>query len=540
MAAGAARRRWLPALAALPFAGVLAFVLALGVDIPYFDQWMFLPVIQSAFEGSLTWPALWEQHNEHRLLLPRLLMVGLALLTDWNTRAEMVVSVGFTVLLYLGLLHVVRQARDRLGLPPSPAFVLLAAAFVCSLSQFENWLWGWQFVIPMSLAALVWALALLAEAARTRDLALPTLLGVASSLSFATGLATWPLGLVVLAANRRPDERRLLALWALASVATITAYFATYTRSGWQQGPDALLAQARELALFVLVFLGSPLTGGNATGAIFAGSIGLVGFAALAVWVVAGRRTPLLPIALLGLLAIASALAASTARIHGGAVYGGVSRYVTFAQLLWISDLALLGAGASLLRRRRPRLAAVLGAALPAAAACLLLASQPRSYRGAVAFSSFLSGAREAVLTGQGYDAKLIELLHPKGIGSGTGREFLLRHRLSLFRGADGDRAVAELWPKLVLRCAVERGGDRTELVLAVSRGLPGRFYSLYALAPGPAVWPLWQASLDGSGAAVVRVPLPGPIDASVSFLALSLNRFDALIVSDPCRAVFE
>src|SRR5438128_1219761 len=83
----------LPAL--LPF----NFVYRFGVNLPYWDQWELVPLLAKLHDGQLTLADLTAQHNEHRIFFPRLIMLGLATLTRYNTVAEMYFNAGLLVVL---------------------------------------------------------------------------------------------------------------------------------------------------------------------------------------------------------------------------------------------------------------------------------------------------------------------------------------------------------------------------------------------------------------------------------------------------------
>src|SRR5688572_15035986 len=68
----------------------LGYVLAFGHNIPWGDEWEFVPALTGREPAGLPW--LWAQHNEHRLPLPRAIYLGLFRLTG-DFRAGMVLQV---------------------------------------------------------------------------------------------------------------------------------------------------------------------------------------------------------------------------------------------------------------------------------------------------------------------------------------------------------------------------------------------------------------------------------------------------------------
>src|SRR5437016_13840029 len=63
-----------------------------GVDVPFWDEWDgTAPLFEKMAAGTLGFADFFAQHNEHRILFPRLIFFGLGRLTHWNVRAELFV-----------------------------------------------------------------------------------------------------------------------------------------------------------------------------------------------------------------------------------------------------------------------------------------------------------------------------------------------------------------------------------------------------------------------------------------------------------------
>ena len=85
-------------LCLLPAAITLAYIHAYGVNSVYGDALYFCPLIERYYQGTLTFQDFYAQHNEHRPLFPRLVMLPLALATRYDTVAEMYVGWGLICL----------------------------------------------------------------------------------------------------------------------------------------------------------------------------------------------------------------------------------------------------------------------------------------------------------------------------------------------------------------------------------------------------------------------------------------------------------
>src|SRR5262245_38487639 len=111
-------------------------------NVPLQDQWTFVPMVLDGLAGRIGFGALWTQNNEHRLVLPRLLLVGLARLTAWDVRVEMACN----LLVALATLALLAALVRRTVGPTAPGLVAWLVAtssvFVFSPVQWQNWLWG--------------------------------------------------------------------------------------------------------------------------------------------------------------------------------------------------------------------------------------------------------------------------------------------------------------------------------------------------------------------------------------------------------------
>src|SRR5689334_12373096 len=83
--------------------GLLLFnvIRKFAVNVPYGDEWVYVPLIAKMHAGQVTWRDVWAQHNEHRIGVPRLLTLGLAQFQGWDTTLETYASFSLAVLTWL-------------------------------------------------------------------------------------------------------------------------------------------------------------------------------------------------------------------------------------------------------------------------------------------------------------------------------------------------------------------------------------------------------------------------------------------------------
>lgn len=271
---------------AVPIGISMNFVARFGVDVPYWDQWDFIPLLEHAARGDLRFSELAGQHNEHRILFPRLIMLGLARLTRWDVRAEMWAGWSMLVLTAL-VLHLELRQRGR---PPSlTAWGTVPAAWLLlSLRQWENLLWGWQFQIVLAgLAAVVALWALLTPSPLRVGAGMGA--GVVSSFSFASGLAVWPAGAVILLLAPMKARRRLVLLgaWAAAASLTLATYLHDFVRPAHHPSPRGALEHPLDALGFFGTTLGASLIGSPPLLALIVGWTLILALGLLVVWLAA-------------------------------------------------------------------------------------------------------------------------------------------------------------------------------------------------------------------------------------------------------------
>lgn len=389
----------------LPAVAVLGLLRAYAVDVPFWDQWELVGTLAALDTGSLGWSDVFRQHNEHRMVFPKLIMLGLAPLTGWNVVAEMLVGVGLATATLMVLAALMRPLAEVAGRVERLAALLVVSLAVFSLAQWENWLWGWQIQWFLGVLAAIAAIAL-ATWSLGRDQPWPFAVAAAAAaavcqFSLASGLVVWVLAGAVLACH--PRRRAVLVLWlALFAVAT-AIFFVGYQ----QQAAHPPLATAFRQPGAFLTYLGNYLSGpigfapraGYATTVLFL----LLGLAAWLRWRHAPARV--LPWLAIGGFALANAALTGIGRVGFGAGQGLAGRYVTIAALLVVAVVPL-----ALLAIPGLRLAKIAG--LTGLAALLVLGSLD-GLAGAEAHARRLGEGRDCLLRIEAASDECLRKLYP-------------------------------------------------------------------------------------------------------------------------------
>ena len=368
--------------------------------LPWMDEWVSVELLRAVQAGEMALgEALFSQHNEHRILIPRLVFLADEALFGGQARLSLC-AIFAVQALHAGLFALlVLRAK-----PPWPGRWALAAVMVAimfSLRQAENFTYGFQvqFVGVFAGATLGFVLFGRAVARARAGLAVwPALAGslaavLASTLTMANGLAAAVI-LVPLAvlARMRPWLCLVCAAWAIALA---LVYFDGYRSVAHHSQPVESLRHPVALMAYVAAYLGSLWTSGELVVALTVGAAGILATVAAVLRAARQPATPPAALALVGVMLFIGAAAAVTAsgRLSFGIGQALSSRYATGSAAFWAAQLSYWWihppriAGAA---RRDWAEAATRGAvAVLAAALCRVIVVEQRAARPAMAEQGF-------------------------------------------------------------------------------------------------------------------------------------------------------
>ena len=303
-------------------------------QVPYIDDWTFLATL---FQPHPFSSGLWQLHNEHIVVIPRLLLWMDFWFWGWPGYATLLAALaGHAVI--AGVL--VAACRDR-----GPDEVRLVAGALLVLSFLTYTLQGAVFagtaVFPLVAALSTLAFACLAQCAENRDrrsiarwASLAGLMCVLAMLCLTNGLLV-PFILMSLAILLRLPLRIPLAFFALGLAGAIARY------ALGEVPASAFVASPAGIVRFGLAMLAGPFASVSPTIGVWIGAA-ISALAAVVVWrfVRARMRTPA-DYLVIGILAFvfASFGMAALARTQFGLSVAAESRYVDLAMLAWASLL---------------------------------------------------------------------------------------------------------------------------------------------------------------------------------------------------------
>lgn len=344
------------AVLALPALWVGWLVYCYGVDTPWGDEWDSTRLLLEKMQaGTLGLGDFFAFHNEHRIFFPRLLTLGLAKLTHWNVRAELLMIWVLACVCSLNLWRVAQVTGWRNS--RRLHWLLLGSNILLfSPLQWENLLWGFQIGFILPLATMTACLWVAPSLRRPFDFLATMVLCLISTFSIASGFASWFLTapLLLLWNRKRParGERSWRLVWASVGIVSVCSYFHGFVRPAAHPSPMEAIKHPLQAARFALAYLGNPF--GSAGTAFEQASIAQMAGAGLVIVLLVSvvylwrcRRDRILmghslPWLSLTLIALVNAVLTTFGRVGFG-INGAIrSRYISFAIMMPIGLLFLV------------------------------------------------------------------------------------------------------------------------------------------------------------------------------------------------------
>ena len=310
----------------------------------YFDEW---DLILNA--PRWTWLSFLQPHNEHPLVLPKLVYAALfntvGLRTYWPYMAVLLALHAANAVLLFELIR--RRAGDAIGMAAAALLLVLGAGW-------ENLLWAFQMSFVGSVAFGLGALLVLQRVNGTPGSLVATCLTATSILCSGIGLFFLVAIGVQLAAERerRPDLR-----WLAVLVVLVAAWYLDFGRTGAPTNPPPSAMNLVRAPAYVLWGAGAAAAGLIGEGGWW-GPFALIAAAGAVAWTWWRRRPDAFPLAVAA-AGLSLYLVSALTRAQFGYAQSGSGRYVYEGAIFWMLLLADAAAALPWRGTWRPALVAV-------------------------------------------------------------------------------------------------------------------------------------------------------------------------------------
>ena len=224
---------------------------------PYMDEWWVVyQLATGATPRSLSW--LWSQQNEHRILIPRLLVV----LDLYAFGARNISLFLFTFVIQLAHWLILAIAARRWFTGPRALLWTIQGLLGCCLFrsiQIENFVWAFQFsfILAFFLATLAFISILLVDETKRPVIfiALAVIFPILAMASLASGLLIWPILLLLCLWQRIRRSTFLLLL--VSGVFSFFVYFNGYNTPSYLSSPAAAIRLPWKIFRYILTYFGT-------------------------------------------------------------------------------------------------------------------------------------------------------------------------------------------------------------------------------------------------------------------------------------------
>ncbi|WP_157871836.1 hypothetical protein [Gloeothece verrucosa] len=169
------------------------YVYRFGVNVPFYDDWALVYLFEQLHKGTTSFNDFFVQHNEHRIVFPKVIFAILAFASNWNIKLEMYFSVFLSVINFY-LIYKISEFSSRENKNFFHLFNILTCFLLFSWVQYENWLWGFQiawFFINTCFILAVFFLTVPPNFSPFFKLTMAGLCCFIASFSSAHGLLSW-------------------------------------------------------------------------------------------------------------------------------------------------------------------------------------------------------------------------------------------------------------------------------------------------------------------------------------------------------------
>lgn len=222
-------------LGALPIILGFVFISLFGINVPFWDEWTFIEMLNQRTFGIAD---LLKQHNEHRIFFPKILvLLYTEFVNDYNSMTLMYIVL-LELIFTLLIIYLVAKAQFRFTFPTFPLWFVPIPFLLLSWRQIENLLWGFQlsFVMPLPFGLLacyyLWRSSGGCDPISKRpDAYFMGAVVAATIASFSTsmGLLVWISGLLAISISGKPGKKIIYSgVWGIIGVVEWWIYFTAY------------------------------------------------------------------------------------------------------------------------------------------------------------------------------------------------------------------------------------------------------------------------------------------------------------------------
>jgi len=253
----------------IPVFLLIWFVANLRVKFPIMDEWAIVPLFTKVANGQFSFGDFFAQHNEHRIIFTKIIIVILAFISQWNIDYELCINILLSIINFCIIYKIYLITRSEHNRWVDHLVNLITCFTIFSWCHYEIWLSGLGIVWLLTNTCVL--LAILSISGNHEQLSTNIRLSLAAiwcfiaSFSAAHGLLSWLalLPSIIALSGNLGQKIRTLLLWIGLWVGTCIIYFLDYHKTSGNYYYSILLEKPLAVLAYFFSILGSPLASGS-------------------------------------------------------------------------------------------------------------------------------------------------------------------------------------------------------------------------------------------------------------------------------------
>lgn len=250
-------------LLALPPILEAIYIKTYGVNVILWDDFnCYVPYIEKLYTGFSVNDvfSLFNQHNEHRIFFPRIIILISAYVTHYNTVVEMYISWIITIIILILIFKM--YGLDIKNFASLVTIVPVSWIVFNFGRQSENILWGSPGIVGnLTILGFVTSIYMLEKTDKIDyKFIFAIFCGLVSSFSFLNGLLIWPVGFIFITLSKTKNRSTFLLIWVVTSIIVTITYFYNWTKPSYHPSLSFAIENFSAGIRYLLVNIGSPMS----------------------------------------------------------------------------------------------------------------------------------------------------------------------------------------------------------------------------------------------------------------------------------------
>lgn len=241
----------------LPSVMAFWYIHEFSVNVPFWDSWRLeVPLLENYYHGNLTFSQFLSYDNDSITLFPRIIILVLGILTDYNVIFENFLAI---ILFIPSLVLIFLMYIEDQGVSNRSLLLFIPVSFYFfNLYLIGNFLWSYHLCHALTLLGFITAVYLINKEPKTdRYFLIALVAAFIGTFSWIAGLVIWPVCFIQILFEKSLERAKRLIIWGVFSLIIYSLYFFRYDEMMTFEG----MMSGEEHVNYFLLHPGSGISG---------------------------------------------------------------------------------------------------------------------------------------------------------------------------------------------------------------------------------------------------------------------------------------